>query len=301
MFSSLSRLSILLAPTGLLHCVSVMANYPWSGSGSWAEGTKGGKGKWPSAMYWVEDAKGGKGICPSPMALPPPYQFPVAPPMLLQPTDVRQDTCIAYHVGWNDGHAAGYQDGLQEGRNRKQPGSSLDDDESGARSKYRKKTWAAFNDMYQPAIESNEDIFCAKLDHKYEYYPEQIQQKLRTMYGRIQETDTSQQMEYDMTDGWVFQLRLFNHAERDEWLSTLQKHGELEYVGGQWRPRFNLNWEPPSNFDPDVQYRPILIRPMTRTQQSDTGKKEDVGKDVDKKDYKTVINITLTCNGMSAQ
>ena len=201
-----------LPPTCLLHCVSVMVQankigswkggerswpeWPYtaesSGKGGgkqcpkgeaggqegqsswhWGEGTKG-KGMWPSESPWGEDTKGGKGLCPSPMALPPPYQFPVAPPMLLQPTDVRQDTCIAYHVGWNDGHVAGYQDGLQEGRNRKQPGSSLDDDESSARSKYRKKTWATFNDMYHPAIESNEDMFGAKLDQKYEYYPAEI-------------------------------------------------------------------------------------------------------------------------------
>ena len=114
-------------------------------------------------------------------------------------------------------------------------------------------------------------MFGCKLGkNNYELYPEEIQQQLRTMYARTITDATSQEMEYDMTGGWVYKLRLFCQAERALWEDNLQKHREPDFVGAQWKAS-STDKVPPREFDKAVQYRPILKDPKTQTQ---TGNEE---------------------------
>ena len=65
-------------------------------------------------------------------------------------------------------------------------------------------------------------------------------------------------MEYDMTDGWVYKLRLIADEERTAWQPYLDKYG-VDWVGAQWNKK-TTDTSPPGSFDEDVQYRPIYIK-----------------------------------------
>ena len=65
-------------------------------------------------------------------------------------------------------------------------------------------------------------------------------------------------MEYDMTDGWVYDLRLIATSERAVWEKYLAKF-EVDWVGAQWN-KTKTSTSPPDSFDEDVQYRPIYIK-----------------------------------------
>ena len=65
-------------------------------------------------------------------------------------------------------------------------------------------------------------------------------------------------MEYDMTDGWAFNLRPFAESERSQWEPCLAKFG-VDWVGTQWM-RGSTNTSPPDSFDEEVKYRPIYIK-----------------------------------------
>ena len=109
-------------------------------------------------------------------------------------------------------------------------------------------------------------MLCVKLGKgKYELYPEGIQQQLRIMYAQTVTDATSQEMEYDMTGGWVYKLRLFNQEERDSWETFLAKWHEPHFVGVQWKAD-RTNVVSPREFDPSVQYRPIRRDTNTQTQ-----------------------------------
>ena len=84
-------------------------------------------------------------------------------------------------------------------------------------------------------------------------YPQEIQEELRTLAAN----GGSQQMEYDMTNGWVYTLRLIAEPEREKWEKPLAKFN-VGWVGAQWNKN-NTNASPPDTFD-DVQYRPIYFK-----------------------------------------
>ena len=72
-------------------------------------------------------------------------------------------------------------------------------------------------------------------------------------------------MNYDMTGGYVYKLRLFNQEERASWETFLAKWHEPHFVGVQWKAD-RTNVVSPREFDPSVQYRPIRRDTNTQTQ-----------------------------------
>ena len=93
----------------------------------------------------------------------------------------------------------------------------------------------------------------------YELYPEEIQIKLRACWEQVQDGN-SQNCEYDMTGGWLFNIRLFDDDEKPEWDEILTKMmGEDDgYVGAQWDMN-KAKKDPPTSCEKGVQHRPVFV------------------------------------------
>ena len=109
---------------------------------------------------------------------------------------------------------AGKQDKWEE---QEESGSA-----SGSQKKKRKgvqnEAWKEFNDKYTAANEAtDEPLFSVMLGKdNYEVYPQEIQIKLRACWEQVQDGN-SQNCEYDMTGGWLFNIRLYDEREKREW------------------------------------------------------------------------------------
>ena len=79
-------------------------------------------------------------------------------------------------------------------------------------------TWADFHKLYAATdLDTTENLFAARMRNTtYEFYPEKIQQALREKDKTVQEGGASQQIEYDMTDGWLFKIWLITAKEKPE-------------------------------------------------------------------------------------
>ena len=65
-----------------------------------------------------------------------------------------------------------------------------------------------------------------------------------------------------MTDGWVYNIRLFSDMEAPEWDEELAKIATAEdgtVVGAQWNSTM-VEHEPPGRFENGVTYRPVFKR-----------------------------------------
>ena len=64
-----------------------------------------------------------------------------------------------------------------------------------------------------------------------------------------------------MTQGWVYNIRLFSEDEKPDWEEVLQKHCEdrHDYVGAQWDAN-KAKEDPPEVFEKGVQYRPVFLK-----------------------------------------
>ena len=102
------------------------------------------------------------------------------------------------------------------------------------KTKRKKGTWKNHAERYTDAKMDEAPIYMTKLRKKStQAYPQEIQEELRKLATRLQESGDSQQMEYDMTDGWVYNLRLIATSERELWEKYLAKYG-VDWVGAQW-------------------------------------------------------------------
>jgi len=188
--------------------------------------------------------------------------------------------------GWNEGYAfsygKGYDDGFGQGKRhsvtltgKKGKKDEWEDEESestsGEKKKKKKKqkgasrkAWKVWRDAFPAANEdTDEPIYCVKLGtDTYEVYPQEIQEKLRAAADEVERGANSKTVEYDMTGGWVFNLRIFDAEEKNDWTSTLNKildDGDVEPVGAQW-DKNKATEDPPDTFLKGLTYRPILIK-----------------------------------------
>ena len=118
-----------------------------------------------------------------------------------------------------------------------------------------KEAWKNHDEKYTAAKMDDGPVYMTKPRFKAGLtpYPQEIQEELRTLAAN----GGSQQMEYDMTNGWVYTLRLIAEPEREKWEKYLAKF-HVDWVGAQWGKN-NTNASPPDTFD-DVQYRPIYLK-----------------------------------------
>ena len=223
----------------------------------------------------------------------PPYEhqhttWQQAPP----PPPLQDLWSKAYGKGWvegsADGYAKGFREGYESGEKRKvtlignKKAESTDEwhDEwedgsaSGSQWSKRKKpngknkeAWKAFHEKYSAAKENaGEDIYMVKLGQSnYELYPEEVQEELRVNATAVADSGRSKSWLYDMTDGWLFHLRLFDNEELPEWeekLNALLAKDDYELVGAQWDAN-KAKDDPPAVFEKGVQYRPIVIKKRT--------------------------------------
>ena len=69
-------------------------------------------------------------------------------------------------------------------------------------------------------------------------------------------------VQYDMTGGWVFRLRLFCDEEKPDWEEQLAKRAtddDGSVVGAQWNVS-QAKEEPPQTFEKGVKCRPSFVR-----------------------------------------
>ena len=176
-------------------------------------------------------------------------------------------------AGLREGRAAGfregYQSGLEYGEKIRCPEPTAETDQSAAgSSKKRKKggAWKAWRETYTTFEED-------KATEPYYYtrtgsttiaiYPAEIQEKLRSAAENTCGGFVSQDVEYDMTDGWVYKIRLFNEVEKPHWIELLAKvataeDGEL--VGAQWDNTKATRDPGLGGFEEQVKYRPVFLR-----------------------------------------
>ncbi len=136
--------------------------------------------------------------------------------------------------------------------------------------KQKKDTWKDHNIRYTTPKMDEEPIYMAKLGKKGTAYPQEIQEELRNLAYDLWESGNSQQMEYDMTGGWVYNLRLIHNSERELWEKYLAKF-DIDWVGAQWNK--NTSASPPDSFSKDVQYRPIYVNEDVRTSPPDLARR----------------------------
>ena len=79
------------------------------------------------------------------------------------------------------------------------------------------------------------------------------------MAGEVSQVKESRDVEYDMTGGWVFNLRLFSEEEQELWKDVLSNHEEHAPIGAQWNLKEVEN-QPPATFDKHVKFRPIFLK-----------------------------------------
>ena len=255
---------------------------PWDmGKGDW--GGKGkvvmGKGVYPSsAAPWDM----GKGLYPSSAAPwgPPGAPWPYAPPQCYAHSVANSNTLAdAWKSGWHAGRAVGFKEGIDHDAQKRQEAparnaSESDEDGSdgdktgGAKQKRKRKgnkgqkwVWKQFMERYT-AVDEDDSAgphYKVKLGKDtYETYPQEVQTMLREMAQVVEAQTAAREMDYDMTGGFVFTLRLFPPAEKEWWAEVLGKHDEADYVGAQWD---KSKGSPPRDvFDEKVQFRPILFK-----------------------------------------
>ena len=74
----------------------------------------------------------------------------------------------------------------------------------------------------------------------------------------------SKDIEYNMTGGWMYKLRIFGGSEKDDWEEKLSEIRAVDgksdgtLVGAQWDMN-KATAEPPKEFEKGVKYRPIFL------------------------------------------
>ena len=238
---------------------------------------KRGDWQWVGDASSVGDSGGGwsSGWPPAASAIaPPPPPWP--PPGHMYLTEAYGK---GLSKGWNEGHsaghsagfAAGFQSAVNHGWGGKGKGSGGWQEEeaqaaAGGKKKQKTAGWKEWNDLYTPFDPDTQCItyFYTRISSKkLEYYPQEIQHKLLEASEASETGNASKDIEYDMTNGWVFNLRIFGGSEQEDWEEKLSEiragdgkpDGTL--VGAQWRMKEAMA-EPPTVFEKGVKFRPIF-------------------------------------------
>ena len=129
--------------------------------------------------------------------------------------------------------------------------------------KKKSKSWKEWSEKYEifdPSSETDPYFYTRLGPKQVEPYPKQIQDKLQEAMERCKDESVSQTIEYDMTGGWKFKLRIFCEDEKTLWEDQLRQHTKESdgvLVGAQWDIE-PATIEPPP-FETDVTYRPIFL------------------------------------------
>ena len=228
----------------------------WRGSGWCGSGEQGGSGSSSSMQGWSAP----------PLALPPaPPGHPAGPP---RSCSLQEAYMHGHTAGFSQGYRSGFEDGAKRGR--PEPTAETDQSAAGSSKKKSKKAsqkgerWKVWRETY---THFDED----KATEPYYYtrtgsastavYPAEIQEKLRL--AAVDTKYISQDVEYDMTDGWVYKIRLFSDEAKPDWNEQLAKivtAEDGEVVGAQWNSTKALHEPGPGCFEEEVKYRPIFLR-----------------------------------------
>ena len=179
---------------------------------------------------------------------------------------VFESGCQAFQAGYQSGHKDGYEAGWKAGLEvgQKRAESSDDHVDRGGKNNNNNKggdNWAEWRKRYKPADETKLPLYyaCTGKD-QYENYPEEIQEALREL-GAL-DTEESHEIEYDMTDGWLFKIRLFKASEGPAW-EEIFATGKFKdgWIGAQWDAN-KATKKPPEEFDSHkvVKYRPVYCK-----------------------------------------
>ena len=191
-----------------------------------------------------------------------------------------------YHKGWNEGHSAGFGTGYQsaaqslygdamwggkgKGPSGKREPEAEAAEPTGGKKKKKKggSSWKEWNDKYSAIDPDKEHVtpyFYTRLGKKkIAYYPQEIQEELVKAQDEVEQQGVSKDIEYNMTGGWMYKLRIFGVSEKDKWEDKMsevkagdgQPDGQL--VGAQWDMN-KATAEPPEEFEKGVKYRPIFL------------------------------------------
>ena len=234
--------------------------WEWVGSGGGANSGGDGGGGWSS------------GWPPAASAIPPPpgHEY------------LTEAHGKGYNKGWNEGRSAGFTEGFQSGVQHgntmwggkgKGSGGWQEEEaeaaEPGEKQQQKKKKtdgWKEWNELYtafDPDKQCITYFYTRTSPKKLATYPQEIQHKL-LMASEASETDNaSKDIEYDMTQGWLYKLRIFGGSEQEHWNEKLSEiragdgRPDGKLVGAQWRMQEAMA-DPPKVFEKGVKFRPIF-------------------------------------------
>ena len=177
------------------------------------------------------------------------------------------------------GFTAGFRSGFEEGtksfkRGRPEPTTETDRSSLGASAKKKSKKasqkgdgWKNWRETFTPfdEDEATEDYYYTRTGSKsttIAIYPAEIQEKLRKAAVWTPGWE-SRDIEYDMTDGWVYNIRLFSEEEQKDWgeqLARIMTEEDGELVGAQWNSTKAVLDPGPGCFEETVKYRPVFLK-----------------------------------------
>ena len=207
----------------------------------------------------------------------------VAPP---PPGDALIAWGKGYTKGYHQGHHAGFQHGfvcgqqdkaewnnkqVGKGGGKRAPDEDLEQEEETAeascgkkkKKKKKGKAWKAWKEKYTSFKGDRTPYFYTHLDgKKVSPYPEEIQEQLKKAKDESDDADQTVDIEYDMTDGWMYKLRIFGSSEKARWeekfgITAADGEPDGTLVGAQWNMDKGKG-EPRDGFEAGVKYRPIF-------------------------------------------
>ena len=176
-------------------------------------------------------------------------------------------------MGWRDGATwCATWGGKGKGPGKREPEEAEEAEEEQEQPARRKKKkggsgWKEWKEKYTAfTVDMGlPGCFYTRLGEKQvSAYPLEIQEKLSKALDAKDKDKTSQDVEYDMTGGWVFNLRIISDTEMPAWKEKLsdvkaadgKQDGRL--VGAQW-DKNQATMDPRESFEKGVRYRPIFI------------------------------------------
>ena len=170
------------------------------------------------------------------------------------------------HVEANRGYRQGFADGTKRGYAEAETAQSAagSGTKKSRKVSYKGEGWKVWRETYTVFDEDNatEPYYYTRTGStSTAVYPVEIQAKLHiaALMTRMQSED----VEYDMTDGWVYKIRLFSEVEKPHWNELLAKVATAEdgeVVGAQWDSTKATRDPGLGGFEEQVKYRPVFLR-----------------------------------------
>ena len=133
----------------------------------------------------------------------------------------------------------------------------------GKKSRKKKGSWKEWHEKFTDfdLAKDNGPYYYTRLGVKQvSAYPVEIQEQLKKAKDESDDADQTVDIEYDMTDGWMYKLRIFGSSEKARWeekFGITAADGEPDgiLVGAQWDMNKGKG-EPRDGFEKGVKYRP---------------------------------------------